>query len=148
MWKDYSKSYIKNNRAAAITVMAAALAASLFLSLLCGIAFNFWIYDVEQIQLDEGDWQGRIVCEKKQISHLSLAELFANVEKAVINEELSGEDEIVLDVYFYHFKSVYDDMPLIAERLGVEKDAVSYNSLLLSRYFVHDPEDEVRQEVA
>lgn len=142
MWKDYSKSYIKNNRAAAITVMAAALAASLFLSLLCGIAFNFWIYDVEQIQLDEGDWQGRIVCEKKQISHLSLAELFANVEKAVINEELSGEDEIVLDVYFYHFKSVYDDMPLIAERLGVEKDAVSYNSLLLSRYFVHDPEDE------
>ena len=65
MWKDYSKSYIKNNRAAAITVMAAALAASLFLSLLCGIAFNFWIYDVEQIQLDEGDWQGRIVCEIK-----------------------------------------------------------------------------------
>ena len=45
MWKDYSRSYIKNNRASGVTIMAAALAASMFLSLLCSIAYNFWAYD-------------------------------------------------------------------------------------------------------
>ena len=57
MWKDYSKSYIKNNRTASVSIMAAALTAAMFLSLLCGIAYNFWIYEVEKITLDEGGWQ-------------------------------------------------------------------------------------------
>ena len=63
MWKDYSKSYLKNNRASGISIMAAAFAAAMFLSLLCSIAYNFWAYDVERIILEEGGWQGRIVCE-------------------------------------------------------------------------------------
>lgn len=43
MWKDYSKGYIKNNRASSISIMAAVLVATMFLSLLCSIAYNFWI---------------------------------------------------------------------------------------------------------
>ena len=33
-------------------------------------------------------------------------------------------------------------MPFIAAQLGLEEDAVQYHSLLLSRYFIHDPKDE------
>ena len=147
MWKDYSKSYIKNNRASSISIMAAALVATMFLSLLCSIAYNFWTYDVEQIILEEGDWQGRIVCETlgsddlSEDNILSLICQFANVEKAVVNEKLSKKEGTVADVYFKNARTIYRDMPLIAAQLGLNKDSIQYNSLLLSRYFIHDPED-------
>ena len=142
MWKDYSKSYIKNNRASSISIMAAALVATMFLSLLCSIAYNFWAYDVEQIILEEGDWQGRIVCEALGSDDLSMVCQFANVEKAVVNEELSQKGKIVADVYFKNARTIYRDMPLISAQLGLNEDSIQYNSLLLSRYFIHDPEDE------
>lgn len=142
MWKDYSKSYIKNNRASSISIMAAALVATMFLSCVCSIAYNFWAYDVEQIVLEEGDWQGRIVCEELNSDDLSMACQFANVEKAVLNEELSQKEKIVADVYLKNARTIYRDMPLIAAQLGLNEDSIQYNSLLLSRYFIHDPEDE------
>lgn len=142
MWKDYSKSYIKNNRASSISIMAAAFVATMFLSLLCSIAYDFWAYDVEQIILEEGDWQGRIVCEALSPDDLSMVCQFANVEKAVINEELSQKEKIVADVYLKNARTIYRDMPLIAAQLGLNEDSIQYNSLLLSRYFIHDPEDE------
>lgn len=140
MWKDYSKSYIKNNRASSISVMVAALIATLFLSLLCSLFFNFWTYEIEQIELDEGDWQGRITGEIDE-GDLAVIQNFANVEKAVINEDLSDE-ETVVDIYFRNTGRIYQDMPLITARLGLDNDAAKYHSLLLSRYFIHDPQDE------
>ncbi len=140
MWKDYSKSYIKNNRASSVSVMAAVLVATMFLSLLCSIAYNFWAYEIESIVLEEGDWQGRIV-GKIEKDDLSAIENFANVKKAVINEELSEKGETVIDIYFQNARTIYRDMPLISAQLGLEDDAISYHSLLLSRYFIHDPQD-------
>ena len=148
MWKDYSRSYIKNNRASSVSIMAAVLAATMFLSLLCSIAYNFWVYDVEQIILEEGGWQGRIVCEAldsdalSEDNLLSLVYQFANVEKAVINEELSKKEGKVADVYFKNVRTIYHDMPFIAAQLGLNEDSIQYNALLLSRYFIHDPADE------
>lgn len=141
MWKDYSRSYIKNNRASSISIMAAALVAAMFLSCICSIAYNFWVYDVEQIMLEEGDWQGRIVCETLGSDDLSMVCQFANVEKAIASKELSKKKETVVDVYFKNARTIYYDMPLIAEQLGLNKDSIQYNSLLLSRYFIHNPED-------
>ena len=132
MWKDYTKSYIKNNHASGISIMAA----------LCSLAYNFWIYEVEQIILEEGGWQGRIVCDKFDAGDLTLVRQFAKVEKAVINEELSEQGENVADIYFRNARNIYRDMPLIAEQLGLKEDSIQYHSLLLSRYFIHDPEDE------
>lgn len=111
MWKDYSKSYIKNNRAASISIMAAAFIATLFLSLLCCLFFNFWVYEVERIKLEEGDWQGRITGNLNE-NDLSVICQFANVEKAVINEDLSDE-ETVIDVYFQNVRTIYQDLSLI-----------------------------------
>lgn len=145
MWKDYSKSYIKNNPGSSISIIAAAFAATMFLSLLCSLAYNFWAYEVEKIILEEGDWQGRIIFEKPETDDLpaalSVIRQFANVERAAVNEELSGRGETVIDVYFNNARTVYRDMPLIAAQLGTERVSVQYHSLLLSRYFIHDPED-------
>ena len=142
MWKDYSKSYMKNNRASSVSIMAAAFIASMFLSLLCSIAYNFWNYDIEKIILEEGDWQGRIVCENLSDDDLLMVRQFANVEKAVINKELSKPDQTVLDIYVQNARTIYRDMPLISKQLRLNEHAVQYHSLLLSRYFIHDPADD------
>ena len=49
MWKDFSRSYLARNRAAGWTVAAAALAAAFFLSLLCSLAYNLWVYEIRRI---------------------------------------------------------------------------------------------------
>lgn len=102
---------------------------------------NFWMYEVEQIILEEGDWHGRIVCDQFDSNDQSMVCQFANVEKAVINKELSKQGEIVVDIYFQNLRNIYRDMPFISKQLGLEKDSIQYHSLFLSRYFIHDPED-------
>lgn len=140
MWKDYSLSFIKKNRASSISIMVATFISALFLSLLCSLFFNFWTYEIERIVLEEGDWQGRIIGNIEP-DNLVTIQNFANVEKADINEALSSEQETVVDVYFQNAKTIYKDMPLILEKLGLEESAASYHELLLSRYMVHDPQD-------
>lgn len=141
MWKDYSKSYLKYNRASSISMIAAAFIATMFLSLLCSIAYNFWVYEIEKITLEEGDWQGRIISENFDEADLSVVRQFANVEKAVINEEASEHSKTVADVYFQNVRTIYQDMPLVSAQLGLKEDEIQYHSLLLSRYFINDPED-------
>lgn len=139
MWKDYSVGFIKRNKASSVSVIAAAFISALFLSLLCCMFFNFWRYEIEQITLEEGDWQGRISGTFDE-DVVSVIENFANVEKAEINEDLS-DSGIVIDIYFQNMRTIYRDMPLIAEKLEIPDNAVSYHELLLSRYLIHDPQD-------
>ena len=140
MWKDYSREFIKKNRVSSLSVLAAAFISALFLSLLCGLFYNFWNYEIESITLEEGAWQGRSAGTFNEDA-VSDIENFANVKAAAINEDLSDGQTLVIDIYFQNMRTVYQDMPLIAEQLGVPDDAVSYHELLLSRYFVHDPQD-------
>lgn len=140
MWKDYSVSFIRKNRASSISVMLAAFISALFLSLLCSLFFNFWNYEIERIALEEGDWQGRITGEISKDAVLQI-ENFANVDRAVINKELSEDPILVADVYFQNKRAIYRDMPLIAEKLGLEDSAVAYHETLLAEYLIHDPQD-------
>ena len=48
-----------------MSIMAAALAASMFLSLLCSCAYNFWAYETERIALREGDWQSSVLLREE-----------------------------------------------------------------------------------
>lgn len=141
MWKDYSASFIKKNRASSISIIVAAFISALFLSLLCSLFFNFWNYEVEQIILEEGDWQGRIIGEIDE-DDFNMIQNFANVENVTVNEKLSEGSDIAVDVYFKNIRTIYQDMPLIIEKLGLGSNAASYHELLLSRYLVHDPQDE------
>ena len=47
----------------------------------------------------------------------------------------------MIDICFYNMRTIYQDMPLIAQQLGVPERAVSYHESLLSGYFVHNPQD-------
>ncbi|MBO5487354.1 MAG: ABC transporter permease, partial [Eubacterium sp.] len=136
MWKEYSIGFIKRNKASGLSVFVAAFISALFLSLLCCLFFQFWCYERERIVLDEGDWQGRIMGNFDG-NVVSTIRNFANVEKAVINEGLSDNKNIVIDIYFQNMRTIYRDMPVIAEKLELTDDAVSYHELLLSRYLIH-----------
>lgn len=144
MWKDYSSSYIKNNRASSISITVAALICALFLSFLCSLFYNLWVYDVERVVLEEGDWQGRITGELTD-DDLLIINQFGSIRQAVVNEELSGagnNQELVVDLYFHNPRTIYRDLPLLTAQLGIEEQAASYHSLLLSNYLIHDPQAE------
>ncbi len=140
MWKDYSIGFIKRNRASSVSVLVAAFISALFLSLLCGLFYNFWNYEIESVVLEEGNWQGRIsgAFEEEDVNEI---ENFANVKTAAVNEELSDGQTLVVDICFDDMRAVYQDMPLIARELGVPETSVSYHESLLSNYFIHDPQD-------
>lgn len=140
MWKDYSVNFVRKNRASSISIMVSAFIATLFLSLICSLSYNFWTYEVEKIILEEGDWQGRITGKIGE-EELEFIQNFANVRTAVVNEELSQPHETVVDICFHNARTIYQDMPLLVDRLSLERDAAAYHELLLSRYMIHDPED-------
>lgn len=79
MWKDFSAGFIKKNKASSISIVTAAFISALFLSLICSLFYNFWIYEIEQITIDEGSWQGRISGIDE--SDLSIIKNFSNVKK-------------------------------------------------------------------
>lgn len=77
MWKEYSSGYIKNNRLSGISVMIAAFISALLLSLLCGLFYNMWKYEIERIEFEEGGWQSRLVGELNEEAIQSIKN-FAN----------------------------------------------------------------------
>ena len=86
MWKEYLSDYRKNNPASGLTVRLSAFISALLLSLLCGLFYNMWKYEVEKVQLEEGGWQSRLAGE---ISPEALEAIrnFATVEDAIVNEK-------------------------------------------------------------
>ena len=140
MWKNYSIEFIKRNRASSLSALAAAFISALFLSLLCGLFYNFWNYEIESVILEEGNWQGRITGTFDE-NVVSGVENFANVKTASINKELSDGQTLVIDICFNNMRTVYQDMSLIAQQLGIPDSSVSYHESLLSTYFVHNPQD-------
>ena len=140
MWKEYSSSYIKNNRVSSISVIVASLIATLFLSLLCSLFFNFWTYEMDGIIIEEGNWHGRMTASADAMK-ITTIQNFPNVENAIINNELSDEQIVTVDIIFHNPKTVYEDMPLIAALMGLEESAISYHTLLLANYLIHDPND-------
>ena len=138
MWREYSSGYIRNNRSSGITVIAAAFLSSLLLSLLCGVFYNLWKYEVERIEREEGSWQSRITGEFDS-EEIRAVQSFAGVTKVEVWEEESGET--VLDLYFQNMSQVLEDTPKAARLAGASKEDVTYHHALLSMYLVRDPED-------
>lgn len=127
MWKDYSKSYLKNNRASAISVMTAAFISALLLSLLCSLFYNLWGYEVERVKAETGAWEGRLTGEIGS-EVLELIQNYGNVEQAVWNETCSDGQEGVLDLYFKDKRSIFADMLRIAEMAGLSEDHAACNN--------------------
>lgn len=140
MWKIYSRSYLKNNPRTVQIMVAGILLAAFFISLLCSLFYNLWAYDIQRIQLEEGDWQGRLT-GKIDEKHMAVLQNHPNVEKATIHEALSDE-ETTVDLIFKKPATIYRDLPEIARELELSDKAIRYHDLLLSRYFIHNPEDD------
>ena len=140
MRNDDSLGFIRKNPSFSLSAVAAAFISALFLALLSGLFFNFWNYEIERIVLAEGDWQGRITGTFDE-SPIPVIENFANVEQARINADISEGRELVIDIYFHNMRTIYRDMPLITQKLGIPDSAASFHELLLSRYLIHDPQD-------
>ncbi len=140
MWKDYSSGYIKNNRSSGMSVMIAAFISALLLSLLLGLFYNAWKYEIESIEQKEGGWQSRIVGEFTREDMESIKN-FANVKDVVISENGAQIPEPVIDIYFDDMGAVLDDTMQIAKVLGVSSEKVIYNHELLAMYMIRDPQD-------
>ncbi|WP_055666616.1 ABC transporter permease [Desnuesiella massiliensis] len=138
MWKDYSVSYIKNNKTTSISIMIATLIAAMFLSLITSVFYNIWIDNINQIVIDEGDWQGKLIGNVTE-DDIKAIESFANVKDVVINKKEGGMET---SVYFYHMRSIYEDMPKIATLIGKGSSEIMYHDMLLSEYFIFAPDDE------
>lgn len=137
MWKEYSTGYIKNNRSSGISVMVAAFISALLLSLICGLFYNAWKYEIERIELTEGGWQSRLE-GKLQEDEIQSIRNFANVRDVVINEK---KGQTVADLYFYDLGTVFKDTPLIAEMVGIPPETAVYNFQLLAMYLIRDSRD-------
>ena len=140
MWKDYSSDYIRNNRSSGLPVMIAAFISALLLSLLCGLFYNAWKYEVERIESEEGGWHSRFI-GALSAEDIETVKSFANVEDAVINENGLKGTELTVDLYFSDKKAVFSDTPHIAEQLGIPQDRIVYNYELLAMYLIRDSGD-------
>ena len=92
MWKDFSRSYLAHNQAAGWTVAAAALAAAFFLALAGSLFFNLWVYDLEQITLEEGSWEARLTVSQTDSAlaqTIETLEQYANIKTVTVNQALS-----------------------------------------------------------
>lgn len=166
MWKDYSSGYIRNNRSSGLSVILSAFICALLLSLLCGLFYNAWKYEVERIKLEEGGWQSRISANLSQ-EDLERIKNFATVEDVKVASTPGGADAeapdrtgtdasravpaeaeqedarawITAELYFYDYKYVLEDTPRIAALAGASPETIVYNYPLLAMYLIRDGKD-------
>lgn len=140
MWKDYLTGLLKNNRSYGLSVRLSTFISALLLSLLCGLFYNAWKYEIERIELEEGGWQSRIIGELNQ-DDIDYIQNFASVKDVVVKEE-SGEEETAIDIYFDDMGRVLSDTPRIAREMGISPEKVIYNYQLLAMYLIRDSKDD------
>lgn len=140
MWKDYLSGYMKNNRASGMSVRIAAFISALLLSLLCGMFYNMWKYEIERIRLEEGGWHSRLVGELDQEA-AGIIRNFANVKDVVIGENEAGGANMSAEIYFSDMRAVFSDTPKIAEAVGLLPESAVYNYELLAMYLIRSPKD-------
>lgn len=144
MWKDFSRSDLAHSPGAVRTMALAALAASFFLALLCGLFYNAWTYEVDRILREEGAWQARLTLPQTGAAleqTLERLEQFAQVDTITCNDALSGQDFSVVDLTFRDRFTAYETLESIQARLGLSDKQAKAHDTLLSRYLVTDPQD-------
>lgn len=140
MWREYASSSMKNNRSAGLSITIAALIAALLLSLLCGIFYNAWKYEVERVQLEEGNWHSRIIGELSE-TDLETIRNYANVQKVSVHASGDKGTGPTVDIIFRRKSAAFSDMPKMAAQLGIPQERVQYHYELLALYLIRDAGD-------
>ena len=140
MWKDYSLSYIRKNRASSYSVLAAALIAAAFLSLLFSLMYSMWDYERTRIVAEEGDYHARLTGRIDE-GKLELIRGWANVESAVVRKQGAEGENTVVDIRLKDPSDIYEEMPKIAALAGIPENQTEYHDQLLSLFLVRSPRD-------
>ena len=165
MWRDYSSGLLKNNHTSVLSVRVSAFISALLLSLLCGLFYNMWKYEVERIEREEGGWHSRLIGEISD-KDLEAIKNFGNVKDAVRNEsgkagistdigdaealtDIEGAEALTVnegaensaDLYFYDLRNVFSDTQRIAKLVGISPEKAVYNYPLLAMYLIRDSRD-------
>lgn len=140
MWRDDLAGLLKNNRSFGLSVRISAFISALLLSLLFGLFYNAWKYEVERIEQEEGGWHSRITGEFTE-RDIETVKNFANVKVVVVNKKDGSGEELVLDIYFNNMGSVFSDTPRIARQTEVRPEKIAYNYELLAMYMIRDSGD-------
>lgn len=141
MWNVYSKSYIKNNKAASISIMAAVLISSLFISAICAIFYNMWTDNIDRTVAKEGAWHGKITGNVSS-EEMKTIEDNPNVEKVIHNQDIEGETGV--EIYLKKPGNVYQELPELMKQMGMEEREdieLQYNHMLLTQYYIYSPEE-------
>ncbi len=143
IWKEYSLSYIRNNRISSISIVFVAFIASVLLSLTCGVFFNIWTDDIRLIELETGDWHGKLTGNITE-DDVEFLERHASVKNVIFNETDIGNGRTAY-LYFDPMSSIYKDLPELAEKIGltVDNGKIEYNNKLLEQYFIFSPEEKM-----
>ena len=79
--------------------------------------------------------------ENLKIEDIESIQNFANVKEVMINDGKSTDSETVVDIYFYDYRTVFEDTPKIAEFVGCLPGTVTYNYELLAMYLIRSAQD-------
>lgn len=106
--------------------------------------FNLWVYDLEQITLEEGSWEARLTVSQTDpalAQTIETLEQYANIKTVTVNQVLSDPHTAILDLTFKERGDMFRDLAQIKERLALSDEAIATHDLLLSRYLVRNPND-------
>jgi putative ABC transport system permease protein len=117
--------------------MMAALISAMFLSLITCVFYNMWIDNVNRIVLEEGDWQAKIIGSITDNDTQSIKSIGKVQDVVTIHTEEGMETFVYLD----DMRSIYEEMPEIADLIGMDTSAVRYHDTLLSEYLIFAPDD-------
>ena len=141
MWKVYSKNYIKNNRAASISIMVAVLISSVFISAICAIFYNMWTDNIDRLVAKDGAWHGKIIGNLTS-AEINTIENSLNVDKVVFHQDIKGE--AYAEIYLKNPKNVYQELPELAKQMEMDEGEdidLQYNNMLLTQYYIYSPEE-------
>lgn len=143
MWREYLSGYLKHNRMSGISVRVAAFISALLLSLLCGLFYNLWNYEIETIERNEGGWHSRIIAEADEAAVERLRNA-SGVAEATVREETPqafGGAKKVIEITFDDKRKVFSDTPRIVSEAGILPTQITYHYELLALFLVRDPSD-------
>lgn len=135
-----SSSRAGRNRTGGAGVRVAAFVSALLLSLLVGLLYNAWKYEVERITMEEGSWQSRFEGEF-DADVLAVIRSDARVKEVAVREGDAQGRGAGVEITFDRMGCALSATQRIAARAGVPADRIAYNRELLAMYMIRDPDD-------
>ncbi|HHV22025.1 MAG TPA: ABC transporter permease [Propionibacterium sp.] len=139
MYREFVLAGVRRNRAANVTVMVGAFVAATILAFVCSLFANLWIDTTARIIRDEGNWHGRLT---GIVTDADVRALRARSTVADVHAGPPGpEGTRTVELTFTDPGVTFDELPRIAEDLGVPAVGLAYHTRLLAQHFVFDPDD-------